>query len=79
MYKKLDIDFDIPEELNDSIEQLLRFLNTSPHPERDDCERTEVLMDLNWCFREKLLTDEQIDLLKKYYVKGGIHGNEGQL
>ena len=73
MYEQLKIDFEIPEELQRSIDQLMEYLNTSKNPGMDDCERTEVLMDLNWCYRENLLTSEQIDLLKKYYVRGGIH------
>ncbi len=70
-YKLLSIDFSIPDDLSDIINQYVDYLNDSDHTSIDYYE-TEIQLTLNWCFRNSLLTDEQISLLRNYYQRGGI-------
>lgn len=70
-YKALEIDFKIPEDLQDMIDQYVKYLNESDHTSIDYYE-TEIKMILNWCYRETLLTDDQIELLRDYYENGEI-------
>ena len=68
MYKKLDIDFDIPEELEYYINKYIDDLNN--HGGMDDCYRTEI----DFCLKDwsNGLTDSQVQLLREYYVWEGI-------
>ena len=70
-YTSLPINFIIPEELSDIIIQYVDYLNNSDH-ESIDYYETEIRLILNWCYRESLLTDEQIQLMRDYYQDGGI-------
>ena len=72
MYEKLEIDFAIPEDLEEAIDIYVNVLNTQERP-ADDCYRSEIMVILNWCYRERLLTDEQLKMLRDYYVHKGIH------
>lgn len=74
-YQKLDISFDIPEELEHDIDEYIKYLNDVEGEGigvTDDCYRTEILCTLNWCLRESILDGEQIKQLKDYYVWCGI-------
>jgi hypothetical protein len=61
----------IPEDLQDAIMRYLNFINNGGNPD-DDCYRTEILMELNFCTREKILSPEDIKRLKDYYVWEGL-------
>lgn len=81
MYKKLDIDFEIPEDLERGIDNFMECINYK-NKELEDCYRTEIQCSLKWCCREKLLTEKQIQLLREYYQFGEIYEkgvvNDGQ-
>lgn len=70
MYKKLEIDFEIPYLLENSIENFLIDLN-----ERGgrlaDCFEEDIRSTLNGC--DLCLTSDQILLLREYYCRGGIY------
>lgn len=70
-YQKLNIDFAIPEELENEIDEYINALNTMEKPPHD-CFQAEIMVILNWCYRENILTNEQIKLLRDYYEHGGI-------
>ena len=72
MYEPLKIDFEIPEELQYDIDRFLDHLNNGDG-KLEDCYRTEIQCALNWCVRERLLSDEQITLLRDYYQHKGIY------
>lgn len=73
MYKKLKINFEIPEILEDSINGFVKNLN-----EQDgnlaDCYEQDIRNTLN--DYDDMFTDEQLQLLRDYYVKGGIYQND---
>jgi hypothetical protein len=62
MYSELNIDFTIPEDVQTGINKLLNYLNSGKDPLLSDCERTELNCELNWCLREKIMTEEQLTL-----------------
>ena len=71
-YKPIDIDFDIPEELQETIKLLLVELNE--HNGRSaDCYEAEIRSILNCCSIDEELTETQIEVLRRYYCKGGIY------
>lgn len=72
-YKPLLIDFEIPDDLKDMINQYLQYLNKGDRTS-DDYYKTEIKLILNWCLRESLLTENQIALLRNYYQNDGILG-----
>lgn len=69
-YKKLDIDFAIPEILKSSINAFLDDLNEH-NGNLADCYEQDIRNTLNGC--DMCLEPEQIALLRDYYVKGGIY------
>lgn len=69
MYKKLNIDFEIPEILSDSIDDFIEYLNGGG--KLGDCYEEDIRSTLNGC--DLCLTESQIDLLRQYYCKGGIY------
>ncbi len=71
MYKPLNIDFEITEELQQLIDEYVHYLNTGEGI-ADDYYRTEIQLELNFCFREHKLSDDQIALLRDYYQHKGI-------
>ena len=71
MYKLLAVDFKLPEELNDTIKAYLHHLNYE-NGTSVDCYQAEIQVILNWCHRDELLTEEQIQLLRDYYQRDGI-------
>lgn len=70
-YSKLKIDYEIPEELSNMIDEYVCFLNTGEGI-ADDYYRTEIQLILNWCYRERKLSNAKIDELRAYYQEGGI-------
>ena len=70
-YHRLTIDFDIPEDLSNTIDEYVDYLNNSDQSSKD-YYTTEIQMILNWCYRESLLSDDKIQLLREYYQYGGI-------
>lgn len=73
-YKKLSLDFQIPSELNGAINCLVNHINTESGTS-EDCYRSEIEFWLKDA--QKGLTQEQFDLLKRYYVLGGIYSEIG--
>lgn len=69
MYRTLDIDFEIPQLLEDGIHDFLENLNTH-NGDLADCYEQDIRSTLNCC--DDCLTKEQDKLLRDYYVKGGI-------
>lgn len=71
MYKLLAVDFELPKELNDTIKAYLHHLNYDSGTSVD-CYQAEIQVILNWCLRDELLTEDQIQLLRDYYQRDGI-------
>ncbi len=71
MYKKLQINFKITPELEALIDEYVNYLN-SGREDIDDYYRTEIQLELNFCYREHLLADEEIKMLRDYYQHQGI-------
>ena len=73
MYRKLEVDFEITPELDQLLDDYVHFLNTGEGlPE--DYHKTEIQLELNFCYREHILEDDQIQILRDYYQYGGIKG-----
>jgi len=70
-YHPLLIDFSIPEDLSDIIDEYVDYLNNSDHSSID-YYKTEIQLILNWCYRESLLSEDNITLLRDYYQRDGI-------
>ncbi len=70
MYKKLEIDFEIPEELDEKINEFVNYINTDEKHLSEDCYRTEIACILKWC---NDLSSDKIEQIKDYYVWGGIY------
>lgn len=73
-YSKLKINYQIPADLSDIIDEYVTFLNTGAGI-ADDYYRTEIQLILNWCYREHKLSDDKIKELRDYYQEGGIKQN----
>jgi hypothetical protein len=69
MYKKLEIDFELPTLLDEKICEFIDYINNDEKHLSEDCYRTEIACLL----KDTKLNSEQIDLLKKYYVWGEIY------
>ena len=70
MYQKLEIDFEIPYLLENSINEFLVDLNE--HGGRlADCFEEDIRSTLNGC--DLCMTPEQVQLLRGYYCRGGIY------
>lgn len=69
-YKTLEIGFEIPELLQEDIDNFLRNLNEKGGT-LADCYVEEIRNVLNGC--DETLEEGQIALLRDYYVKGGIY------
>ena len=74
MYRKLDIEFDIPELLKEEIDSFLEYLNTGGRLGLADCYEEDIRSTLNGC--DLCLTDEQVQMLRDYYCRGGIYKND---
>lgn len=73
-YKKLEIDFPIPDILSNDIDEFVNALNSGTT--MADCYEQNIRSDLNGC--DLVLTEEQDLLLRNYYVKGVIYHNNGR-
>ena len=71
-YHPLDIDFAIPEILEEDIVGFLKNLNEEGG-NIADCYEEEIRNILNGCGESDELKDEQIALLREYYCRGGIY------
>lgn len=69
-YKALEIDFKLPELLQEDIDNFVRNLNEKSGS-LADCYEQEIRNVLNGC--DDTLEEGQIALLREYYVKGGIY------
>ncbi len=70
MYTPLNIDFEIPEILQNSRDEYINNLNHQ-NGNLEDCYRAEIRNILNGC--DLCLNTHQINLLRDYYQKGGIY------
>lgn len=73
MYKKLKIDFEVPEILTESFDDFVKNLNEQ-NGNLADCYEQDIRNTLNGC--DECLTEDQINILRNYYVKGGIYKND---
>ncbi len=73
-YKRLPINFELPSELDGAINRFVNHINTESGTS-EDCYRSEIEFWLKDA--QKGLTREQYDLLKQYYVLGGIYSANG--
>ena len=69
-YEPLKINFDIPEILQRNIEEFIQNLNER-NGNLADCYEEEIRSLLNYCDAD--LNENQIELLRAYYCKGGIY------
>ncbi|MCM1543595.1 MAG: hypothetical protein NC121_20415 [Blautia sp.] len=70
MYRPLEIDFEIPEILQSDIDEFIWHLNNENGNLRD-CYEAEIRNILNCCDED--LTEEQIQVMRDYYCRGGIY------
>ena len=73
MYRQLEVDFPIPEFLQDMINEFVDYLNTAEDPLNKDLYESEIRADLNACDMD--LNEEQYWILANYYCFGGIYGS----
>lgn len=73
-FKPFDVSYELPKDLQDDIDDYLRYLNTTDSFSNEDCYRTYIDCDLNWALTHQLLSESEISELREYYVKGGIYG-----
>ena len=72
MYKKLDIDFELPPLLEAAIDRFVDYINTT-NGSCEDCYRDEIDFFTKDCMMTHSLNDEQIDIIRRYYVWGDIY------
>lgn len=75
MYKKLEIDFELPELLEDAIDKFVEYINTT-NGSCEDCYRDEIDFFIKDCMMTHSLTDDQIKIIREYYVWKGIYKRE---
>lgn len=76
-YKKLDIDYELPDDLENAINDYVHFLNTGEGlADTPDYYTMEIMLSLNWCYRDRILNEDQIRELRDYYQHGGILGGK---
>lgn len=63
--KKLNVDFDIPPILEESIQGLIQEVNSGGSCV--DCWQDDIRASINICLNDGLLSEEQGELLRKYY------------
>ena len=76
-YKRLKINFDIPEELEEAIVNFLHHVNFE-YGYAEDYHRAEILNCLNEARKRNKINDERYKLLYDYYVMGGIYKEKGK-
>ena len=71
-YKPLDFP-NCPEELQETIDRFIEYLNTTDSGLSEDCYRAELDSDINWYTNNRYIDKEFSKILKEYYVYGGIY------
>ena len=69
-YEKLEIPFDLPEELENAIDTFLNHINYE-YGMSEDCYRSEIHFWLKDLYGK--ISEEDYEKLKNYYVHGGIY------
>lgn len=73
-YKKLIIDFAVPDFLEEEIDKFIEYINDeSKSGTLEDCYRTE----LHLAIRDSGISEENKNILEDYYVKKGIYQGKG--
>lgn len=67
---KKNFDFEIPAFLDNSINELINAYNSGST--LVDCYISELYNDINNCMHGDL-TDEQLDEIRDYYIRGGMY------
>lgn len=76
-YEKLNINFPISKELENAIDLFMESINKKGGS-AEDCYRSEIDFWIKDCkYYKHKLTDEQYNLLRNYYVLGGIYKDLG--
>lgn len=76
MYQPLNISFQVPEILQQNIDEFLYNLNQENGSLRD-CYEAEIRNILNSCVDcEGELTEDQIEHLRNYYCRGGVYESD---
>lgn len=68
-YRKLNTPFNVPEDIDKAIDDLLRALNTDDFSA--DCYMSELNSLLNGCDMD--MDEEDVSVLRQYYCRGGIY------
>lgn len=68
--KKLKLDFEIPEFLEESIDNFVKAHNSNDS--LVDCYQSELYNDINNCMHGEI-SDEKLDMLRDYYIRGGMY------
>ena len=74
-YKPLKTNFEIPPLIENDIEKFLAYLNDGGFMS-EDCYRTEIDCDLKLFYNE--MKPEHIQMLRDYYVRGGMYEIYGE-
>ncbi len=77
MYKKLEIDFQITQELSDWIERYLEHINTT-RGTSEDYYRMEIDLELKDELARHVLSHDQYTELRDYYVLCGVYAELGK-
>jgi hypothetical protein len=72
-YQKLDIDFPISKQLSDAIDAFINHINNE-NGMSEDCYRDEIDFWLKDSYGK--ITEEQYDMIKRYYVWGKIYDTQ---
>ena len=63
----------VSDDLYSLIRDFVDYLNTTDNGLSEDCYRTEIDCEINWEKTHDILSEEDADVLKEYYVFGGIY------
>lgn len=75
-YKALDVP-KLPEDVQNSIDRFLEYLNTTDSGLDEDIYRAELDSDINWYTTYAHEIDPEVSKrLKEYYVHGGIYNGQ---
>lgn len=75
-YRRLDINFSLTEELELTIGTFMQHINEESGTS-EDCYRSEIDFWLKDALGRKKICRDQYELLKDYYVHGGIYAELG--
>ncbi|MBQ9050591.1 MAG: hypothetical protein IJ126_08350 [Lachnospiraceae bacterium] len=76
MYYKLDIDFELTEELGRAIDDLLHHINHE-NGRSEDRYRMEIDFWLRDALQRGKISRDQYDAVARYYIHGGIYKDAG--